>query len=142
MPISIRIHESGKYVVSTYTGRISDDEFRPAYDAFFAGNEVPVNTPELVDFSAADLSGVTHAGLDAFARWANDFLRGRGETARKSALYHPGLPGRSKLILFEVMMQDAPEIFRTFTRRDEAVRWLIEPAPVSESAPESASASA
>lgn len=131
MPISFRFHDSGKFFVSTYIGSISDDELRPAYVEFFARNDVPVNTPEMVDLSAADLSNLTPAGLAVFARWAEDFLRSRGEVAWKSARYIPGHPGRSKLVILEVQMQESPLISRTFSDWDEAVRWLTDPAPAS-----------
>ena len=131
MSISIRIHDSGKYFVSTYRGKVFDADLRPAYEQFFAANDVPLNTPELVDLSSADLSNLTPAGLAVFARWAEDFLRNRGEVAWKSARYIPGHPGRSKLVILEVQMQESPLISRSFSDWDEAVRWLTDPAPAS-----------
>ena len=127
MPISIRFDDSGRYLIASIRGRILASDLRTAYEAFYAGNDVPLNTGELVDLSAADLDSLTHESLTEFARWGEEFLRARGDTARKTAFYMPGLPGRSKLVIYEVLVQESPEITRTFSNREEAARWLTDP---------------
>lgn len=131
MPISITFHESGKFMVARYSGAVTNDELRPAYESFYAGNQVPVNFPELCDLSAADMSGVTQHGLTKFALWVQELFRIRGESARKTAYFLPGLPGRSKVIIYETLMRETPEITRTFTDLDDAIRWLADTSPAS-----------
>jgi hypothetical protein len=58
-----------------------------------------------------------------------ELFRSRGETARKTAYFLPGLLGKSKVIIYETLMQDSPEITRTFSSMDEAVRWLLDSSP-------------
>jgi hypothetical protein len=131
MPIDISMHESGRYIVSVFRGKIGDAELRSAYEAFYAQVDVPRNTPELIDLSGADLSPMTHAGLVAFARWARELLHKRGDTVRKSAYYIPSQLGRSKLVIYEVLVQESPEVMQVFSRRDEALEWLLAPPGVS-----------
>jgi hypothetical protein len=131
MPISISIHESGKFMVARFSGKVCDGELRPAYEDFYNNNDVPTNFPELCDLSSADIDGLTNAGLSRFALWAQDLFRDRGETARKTAYFIPGFLGKSKVIIYETLMQDSPEITRTFSRLDDAMRWLIDPSPES-----------
>jgi len=131
MPISISFDESGKFMVAKFRGKVSDRELRPAYESFYADNEVPVNFPELCDLSTADMNGVTQPGLSVFAAWVKDLFHRRGETARKTAYFLPGIFGRAPVIIYEVLMQDSPEITRTFPDRDDAVRWLLDPSPES-----------
>jgi hypothetical protein len=131
MPISITIHESGKYMVAKFRGRVSDSELRPAYESFYAGHDIPINFPELCDLSTADMNHVTQPGLATFAAWVRDLFERRGETARKTAYFLPGLFGRAPVIIYEVLMQDSPEITRTFPNLDDAVRWLLDPSPES-----------
>ena len=131
MPISISIHESGKFMVAKFRGKVSDSELRPAYESFYEDNDVPINFPELCDLSTADMNGVTQPGLSAFAAWVQELFQRRGETARKTAYFLPGIFGRAPVIIYEVLMQDSPEITRTFPDREDAVRWLLDPSPES-----------
>jgi hypothetical protein len=131
MPIAISIDASGQYMVSRFSGKITDGELRAAYEAFYREHDVPLGFPKLCDLSAADLGGLTQRGLTSFAEWAHELYHQRGETARKAAFILPGLLGRSKLIIYETLMQDSPEITRTFATKDEAVRWLVDPSPES-----------
>lgn len=125
------MHESGQYLVARFSGHVSDGELRPAYEGFYNSHDVPTNFPELCDLSRANMDGLTHRGLISFAEWVQELLRVRGETARKTAYFLPGFPGRSKVIIYETLMHESPEITRTFSRLDEAVRWLIDPSPES-----------
>ena len=129
MPISISIDPSGQYMVARYSGRILDGELRATYEAFYREHDVPLGFPKLCDLSTADLGGLTQRGLTSFAEWARDHYHQRGETARKAAFILPGLLGRSKVIIYETLMQDSPEITRTFASREDAVRWLVDPSP-------------
>jgi len=129
MPISISIHESGKYMVASFSGYVTDSELRPAYEDFYRNHNVPTNFPELCDLSTAVLNGLTQPGLTSFAAWVQDLFRDRGETARKTAYFLPGILGRSKVIIYETLMQESPEITRTFSSLDDAVRWLVDPSP-------------
>jgi hypothetical protein len=123
------MHESGQYLVAKFSGKISDSELRPAYENFYRDNDVPINLPELCDLSTADMDGWTHAGMATFATWVQDLFHARGETARKTAYFLPGLLGRSKVIIYETMMRDSAEITRTFSRLDDAVSWLMDSSP-------------
>jgi hypothetical protein len=129
MPISISIHESGRYMVARFTGYVTDSEMRPAYESFYKNHEVPVNFPELCDLSTAVLNGLTQPGLSTFAAWVQDLFRERGETARKTAYFLPGLLGKSKVIIYETLMQESPEITRTFSSMEDALRWLLDSSP-------------
>jgi hypothetical protein len=131
MSIVISMHESGQYLVARFSGRISDGELRPAYESFYNSHDVPTNFPELCDLSKADMDGLTHRGLIAFAEWVQELLRLRGDTARKTAYFLPGLSGRSKVIIYETLMHESPEITRTFSKLDDAVRWLVDASPES-----------
>lgn len=124
MSIDITLHESGLYVVAAYRGRISDEEIIPAYEAFYAGAAVRVNIPELVDFSAADLSALTREGLAAVVRWGEQLMKKRGELDKKTAIYVPAGMARSKIVIYEVLAQGSPEIVQTFTKVQPAVEWL------------------
>ena len=72
---------------------------------------------------------MTQRGLTSFAQWAQDWYHQRGETTRKAAFILPGVLGRSKVIIYETLMQNSPEITRTFASREDAVRWLVDPSP-------------
>jgi hypothetical protein len=69
--------------------------------------------------------------MAAFVAWVQELFRERGETARKTAYFLPVLSAKSKIIMYETMMQDSAEITRTFSRLDDAVRWLLDPSPES-----------
>lgn len=129
MPIEVRMHESGRYMIATFRGKIRDDELIPPYEAFYASTAVPVNTPELVDLSAADLSALTRDGLAALSRWGEQLMKGRGELDKKSAIYLPANLARSKVVIYEVLAQGSPEIVRTFPKLQPAVDWLLGEAP-------------
>jgi hypothetical protein len=125
MPIEVRMHESGKYMISTFRGAIHDNELIPPYEAFYAARKVPVNTPELTDLSAADLSALTRDGLAAMSQWGEKLMRSRGEIDKKTAIYLPSHLGRSKVVMYEVLAQGSPEIVRTFSKLQPAVDWLL-----------------
>jgi hypothetical protein len=129
MPISISIDASGQFMVARFSGKVADGELRAAYEDFYRQHDVPLGFPKLCDLSAADLGGLTQRGLTSFAHWAQDLYHQRGETARKAAFILPGVLGRSKVIIYETLMQNSPEITRTFASRDDAVRWLVDPSP-------------
>jgi hypothetical protein len=131
MPIDITLHESGLYMMSVYRGRIRDEEIIPAYEAFYVSTPVPVNIPELVDLSAADLSALTREGLAALVRWGERLMTSRGELGKKTAVYVPAGMARSKVVIYEVLAQGSPEIVQTFTKPQPAVDWLTGKAAVS-----------
>jgi hypothetical protein len=123
------MHESGRYMISTYRGKIHDEELIPPYEAFYAAAAVPVNTAELVDLSGADLSPLTRDGLAALSRWGEQLMKSRGELDKKSAIYLPPNLARSKVVIYEVLAQGSPEIVRTFPKLQPAVDWLLGAAP-------------
>jgi hypothetical protein len=131
VPISLSIHESGEYIVAKFRGKVTDSELRPAYEDFYKSHDVPNNFPELCDLSTADLSGLTQPGLTTFATWVQELFLRRGETARKTAYFLPGHLGRTKVIIYETLMVESPEITRTFSNLDAAVRWLADSSPES-----------
>lgn len=131
MPITISIDPSGAYMEARFSGKVTDAELRSVHEDYYRDNAVPLNFPQLCDLSAADLGGLTQPGLTAFAFWAQDLYHRRRDTARKKALVLPGLLGKSKVIIYETLMQNSPEITRTFATRQDAVRWLLDPAPES-----------
>jgi hypothetical protein len=116
-------------MVALFTGYVTDSELQPAYESFYEDNDVPTNFPELCDLSTAVLNGLTQPGLATFAGWVQELFRKRGETARKTAYFLPGQLGKSKVIIYETLMQESPEITRTFSSREDAVRWLLDPSP-------------
>ncbi len=71
MPINIMIHESGKYFITHWKGKIYDDELVPLYEVFYAAFEKsPLWTPEfpeLADLTMADFSEITSSGIIGLA---------------------------------------------------------------------------
>jgi len=126
MSIAMVIETAGRYIETRFVGVIQDSDILEAYEGFYERNAVPLNLGELCDFVGADLRQVTQPGLARFAVWLQDLYDTRGESLRRTAYLMPGIQFRSKLVMFESMMMGTPEITRTFTRREEAIAWLLD----------------
>jgi hypothetical protein len=78
-----------------------------------------------VDLSTADLSALTRDGLASMTRWGSQLMQSRGEIGKKSAIYLPAHLARSKVVIYEVLAQQSPEIVRTFPKLQSALDWLL-----------------
>lgn len=122
MPVEFHVHASENYFVSTWTGRLQDDELIPAYERFHATPEWHPGLHELADLRAADLSTLTHGGMVALATWTSDYLRRIDSPPRKTALLTTPEAATS-LVIYEAWAEE-PEHAVLFRSPSRAIHWL------------------
>lgn len=125
MPIRYTVHESGKYFISNYEGRIAPNEIIPAYENFYSDNPECFFLNQLVDLSKADLTDVSHEELTQIASWSRNLHLEQG-ARKKTAIYVPESNRSAHAIVYEFMSEGSPEHVTVFTGKDEALAWLAE----------------
>ena len=126
MPIKFTRHESGVYFVSTWEGKVSDDELISSYNVFFESGEWKQGMYELADLSSVDFSQVTYSGLIGLAKWAEKFYSEQQTSGIKTAIFIPPGNSAAEAIIYNVWTTDSPEQVMIFRNRDQAHLWLLE----------------
>ncbi len=127
MPINIMIHESGKYFITRWKGKIYDAEMVPLYKVFYAAFEKShlwtPEFPELADLTMADFSEVTSSGMSELALWISSYYKRHGIYSKKTAVL-TSENSRTAALFYEYWTSDSPENIRFFNSREEAAEWL------------------
>lgn len=127
MPIHFHFDDvrSG-FFTSIWTDTILNDEMVEAYEEFLEDAEFDKVYREFADFSAADISLITHDGLRKLSAIISEYLIRNGITDARCASYIPGVVNHGLLQLYDYINKHSPEVTRIFTEREPALDWLQE----------------
>lgn len=126
MPISYSQNKENGYLDVTCEGLISDRElFRERLTYLSTADWVP-GAHELVDFSVADLSEVTPAGIQHLSNILDKLYRNHGLTVVKVAVYTQDVLPSAITSTYSELTKKSVENIRVFYDRRKAESWLCD----------------
>ena len=123
MPIEHTIHEDLEFVVSIWTGPITDKDLIPAYKKLYEDEKWKPGFNEIVDLRDADMSGRTKSGLVAAAKLVESYNKRK---AHKSAIIAPNKLSDEFAWFYEVYTSStgSAEIVKVFYNLSDALKWF------------------
>jgi hypothetical protein len=126
MPIAFSSDEDTTFVLMTYVGRLSDEEFLTAWEGYYESSQWTPGLNELNDLSQTDLREITTDGIRRLAEVANTVHASHGVSSVKVAIFAPDPLPYGLARMYGAMASESPELIRVFRGMDEARSWLTD----------------
>lgn len=125
MPISYTINRDTGYLRITCEGSITDHDILSARLSYFSDDNYEPGTPELIDLSQADFSGVTPAGIKTLASYASRIFEADKVQGVKIAFFAPSLSTVAYTNIYEKFSDESIEDIGIFATKEKAYEWLL-----------------
>lgn len=123
--ITFQIIKDDKMFISTWNGKLSDEDLLVSYRSLFDNEEYKQGYHEIADMTCGDLSEVTSNGMRALAVLISQKL-GTNCPPFKTAVIAPRDVDYGMSRIYEVFSSESPENVRVFRRKEEAILWIKE----------------
>lgn len=123
MPISFTIYEDRGFLLSTWSGVISDPELLSSYKQLFENERYKPGFHEIADLRNAEMSGVTGEGYRRLSMLVENHLKGKCEGFRSAIIADEDYVfGMSRM--YEMISGEELEEVMVFREPYEAAKWL------------------
>ena len=123
MPITHRILEQEKLVISHWTGILDDAEILAAYRSLYEDKRWKPGFNEIADLREANIEAITGHGLFRLSKLVDDFV-GSVCSEFKTAVIFPKKYHSKPFILYDAFTEKTSEDVRVFTDLESAYKWL------------------
>ena len=126
MAITFSPNQEAGYLISRFTGEITDDELLNSYKEYFENEDWIPLSKEIVDLSELDKTTVTSDGMRHLASYIENILSERGITTYHTAIYAPHDLTFGLSRIYDAMTDKSPEFVMVFRQLSDAVSWIKE----------------
>ena len=123
MPIKHRVVPECRLVISSFAGRITDEELLTSYRQFLGSTTVDLSYDHLVDLSNTDSDERSPEGLRSLAHLTESLFK-KSQAAPKIAVVAPKTLSFGLSRMYGTFASEAVSDFSVFKTKDEAVSWL------------------
>ena len=125
MPIEFQVFKKENYFISTWTGKVTDNEALKIFKAFYTSPEWEPHMSELADISQLHFSGISSKGLMRMANFVKKKLVEHNVTNVISAIYCPHDLQFGIARAYQMWSDESPESIQVFRDFNEAKNWIL-----------------